>query len=80
MEITSCKNGISYAINCIICGEATTVPHLSAEHYQYVICDNCKKAVLYVRKQINDKTENKTTPIKLSKKSLDILKEKGLNK
>ena len=77
MEITSCENKIYYAIDCMICGESTPFAQISSHHYQYAICDKCKKAVLYVRKQMEDKVKSKTSPVKLSKKSLEILEEKN---
>lgn len=54
MEITSCKNGIFYPIDCLICGEPTPFAQISSHHYTYAICDNCKKAVLYIREQMNN--------------------------
>ena len=64
------------AIGCLICGE--DVPIESPSHHQYLVCDECKKAVMFIRKQMNDKVYSKTSPIKLSKKSLQILNEKEM--
>ena len=44
------NNNIGYATRCLICGEG--VPLYSPLEKGYKICNKCKKAVMYIRKQL----------------------------
>lgn len=50
------ENKVYWATACLICGESVPIKHIPI-HNQYVICDNCKKAVLYIREQMNSSLE-----------------------
>lgn len=54
MGTTTIETRPAYALNCLICGDTLgvyyTVPN------QYAVCDKCRKAVLYVREQMKNKT------------------------
>lgn len=45
----------AYALNCLICGATLGVYYTVPR--QCVVCDKCRKAVMYVREQMKNKTE-----------------------
>lgn len=43
----------SVGVECIICGDTTTISNNRADFYRNLICPECKKAILFTRKQMD---------------------------
>lgn len=65
-------NKVCNAIDCLICGEPTTVANVNYSHYQYVVCDKCKSAILQMRKIMMDSDYSKDCIIKLIDESENV--------
>ena len=84
MDQISAKNETKFGIHCGVCGEPVYLNEWEIRHTTFKLCPECIKAIKWAKSQMNlDKKvviESKTSPIKLSEKAMQTLKEKKENR